>query len=74
MSFVLGLFGPDLGHDLGPDLDLTWDLDLDLSLTIFRFPMRMRMEPAVNHLSPTKKVKFKVVSREEKEDFVYKSV
>ena len=21
-------------HDLGPDLDLTWDLDLDLSLTI----------------------------------------
>ena len=29
-SLVLGLFGPDLG----PDLELTWDLDLDLSLTI----------------------------------------
>ena len=29
-SLVLGPFGPDLG----PDLDLTWDLDLDLSLTI----------------------------------------
>ena len=28
-SLVLGPFGPDLG----PDLDLTWDLDLDLSLT-----------------------------------------
>ena len=27
---VLGPFGPDLG----PNLDLTWDLDLDLSLTI----------------------------------------
>ena len=26
---VLGPFGPDLG----PVLDLTWDLDLDLSLT-----------------------------------------
>ena len=25
------VFGP-FGHDLGPDLDLTWDLDLDLSL------------------------------------------
>ena len=32
-SLVLGPFGPDLG----PDLDLTWDMDLDLSLTIF-FP------------------------------------
>ena len=29
-SLVLGPFGPDLG----PDLDLTWDLDLELSLTI----------------------------------------
>jgi len=29
-SLVLGPFGPDLG----PDLDLTWDLDL--SLTIFK--------------------------------------
>ena len=29
-SLVLGPFRPDLG----PDLDLTWDLDLDLSLTI----------------------------------------
>ena len=28
-SLVLGPFGPELG----PDLDLTWDLDLDLSLT-----------------------------------------
>ena len=28
-SLVLGPFEPDLG----PDLDLTWDLDLDLSLT-----------------------------------------
>ena len=28
-SLVLGPFGPDLG----PDLDLTWELDLDLSLT-----------------------------------------
>ena len=27
---VLGPFEPDLG----PNLDLTWDLDLDLSLTI----------------------------------------
>ena len=30
---VLGPFGPDLG----PDLDLTWDLDLDLSLTIYSY-------------------------------------
>ena len=30
-SLVLGPFGPDLG----PDLDLTWDLDQDLSLTIW---------------------------------------
>ena len=29
-SLVLGPSGPDLG----PDLDLTWDLDLDMSLTI----------------------------------------
>ena len=29
-SLVLGPFGTDLG----PELDLTWDLDLDLSLTI----------------------------------------
>ena len=29
-SLVLGPFRPDLG----PDLDMTWDLDLDLSLTI----------------------------------------
>ena len=29
-SLALGPFGPDLG----PDLELTWDLDLDLSLTI----------------------------------------
>ena len=29
-ALVLGPFRPDLG----PDLDLTWDLDLDLSLTI----------------------------------------
>ena len=28
-SLVLGPYVPDLG----PDLDLTWDLDLDLSLT-----------------------------------------
>ena len=28
-SSVLGPFGPDLG----PDLDLTWDLDLDLTWT-----------------------------------------
>ena len=28
-SLVLGPYRPDLG----PDLDLTWDLDLDLSLT-----------------------------------------
>ena len=34
---VPGLWSLDLGPfrpDLGPDLDLTWDLDLDLSLTI----------------------------------------
>ena len=30
-SLDLGPFGPDLG----PDLDLTWDLDLDMSLTKF---------------------------------------
>ena len=30
VSQVLGPFAPDLG----PDLDLTWDLDLDLSLTM----------------------------------------
>ena len=29
-SLVLGPFGPDLG----PDLDLTWDLDLDLDLDL----------------------------------------
>ena len=32
-SLALGPFGPDLG----PALDLTWDLDLDLSLTIVNF-------------------------------------
>ena len=32
-SLVLGSFGPDLG----PDLDLIWDLDLDLSLTIEKY-------------------------------------
>ena len=28
-SLVLGPYG----HDLGPDLDLTWDLDLSLTIT-----------------------------------------
>ena len=26
--------------DLGPDMDLTWDLDLDLSLTINHMPIK----------------------------------
>ena len=30
-SFVLGPSGPDLG----PDLDLTWDLDLSLTIKFF---------------------------------------
>ena len=29
-SLVLGPYGPD---DLGPDLDLTWDLDLSLTIS-----------------------------------------
>ena len=37
-SLVLGPFGPDLG----PDLELTWDLDLDLSLTIVPFGIRIQ--------------------------------
>ena len=40
-SLVLGPFGPDLG----PDLDLTWDLDLDLSWTKST-PMFIKMSQA----------------------------
>jgi len=35
-SLVLGPFGPDLG----PDLDLTWDLDLSLTKNVFKASIR----------------------------------
>ena len=34
LAQVQNLWSLVLGHDMGPDLDLTWDLDPDLSLTI----------------------------------------
>ena len=40
VSLGPGLWSLDLGPfapDLGPDLDLTWDLDLDLILTIYLY-------------------------------------
>jgi len=35
-SLVLGPSGPDLG----PDLDLTWDLDLSLTKNVFKASIR----------------------------------
>ena len=45
-SFVLGPFGPDLG----PDLDLTWDLDLRLTILDILTKAALNIYKATDHL------------------------